>query len=188
MAPVPYDIYYQDENYFGDPYPGLRDFFDTYPHKGHVLDLGCGQGRDSLHSARTLHSARQGFTVTGIDISQVGLDQLSALARSEELDVMVLHADIHSWDMQGDYDIILLDSMLHFNRKDIPVETALVRKVADKLGSGGILVNFMIAGARREKYLKKILDEQCPWNVLYDDYTDYPDFNATYHRYIAQKV
>ena len=182
MAPVPYDTYYQDANYFGDPYPGLRDFFNTYPHKGHVLDLGCGQGRD------TLYIARQGFTVTGVDISQVGLDQLSAVARAEHLDVTVILADIHSWDMQGDYDIILLDSMLHFNRKDIPVETALVRNVADKLGSGGILVNFMIAGARREKYLKKILAKQCTWDVLYDDYTDYPDFNATYHRYIAQKV
>ena len=181
MEPVPYDRYYQKENYFGDPYPGLKEFFGTYPHKGHVLDLGCGQGRDALYLAR------QGFTVTGVDISQVGLDQLSAVARAEHLDITVILADIHSWDMQGDYDMILLDSMLHFYRKDIPVETALVHNVAYTLESGGLLVNFMISGARREQYLKRILAEQYRWDVLYDDYTDYPDFNITYHRYIVQK-
>ena len=41
-----YDKHYKAPNYFGEPYPELIQFFKEYEPKGHVLDLGCGQGRD----------------------------------------------------------------------------------------------------------------------------------------------
>jgi SAM-dependent methyltransferase len=43
----PYNKYYEKEAYFGKPYPGLVDYFMTYPERNVVLDLGCGQGRDA---------------------------------------------------------------------------------------------------------------------------------------------
>ncbi|RXV63781.1 methyltransferase domain-containing protein [Fusibacter sp. A1] len=65
---VPYDDYYLEENYFGDPYPGLEAFFKAYSPKGKVLDLGCGQGRDSLFLAGL------GYEVVGVDHSKVGIE------------------------------------------------------------------------------------------------------------------
>jgi hypothetical protein len=38
-----YNKYYLQENYFGDPYPELIDFFENYPTRGKLLDVGCGQ-------------------------------------------------------------------------------------------------------------------------------------------------
>ena len=43
-----YDKHYQQENYFGNPYPELMSFFRSYPYRGTLADLGAGQGRDSI--------------------------------------------------------------------------------------------------------------------------------------------
>lgn len=76
---VTYDKHYREPNYFGDPYPKLLTFFGEYEPKGNVLDLGSGQGRDSIALAR------MGYTVTGVDISKVGVSQMMSIAQKEEL-------------------------------------------------------------------------------------------------------
>ena len=180
MSRVPYDEYYKKKDYFGNPYPGLKDFFCCYPKKEHVLDLGCGQGRD------TLFIAKQGLKVTAVDISQVGLEQLKIKAESANLDVTVIKDNIYTFPITKEYDIVLLDSILHFYKKDILSETELVKSIALNLKKGGLFVNFMIAGSKREHYLKTILNEYGNWSVLFDDYTEYPEFDAKYHRYILK--
>ncbi|MCX0244718.1 class I SAM-dependent methyltransferase [Streptomyces drozdowiczii] len=45
-----------------------------------VLELGAGHGRDALHFAR------EGFTVRATDFSTVGLEQLRASARAQDVD------------------------------------------------------------------------------------------------------
>ena len=98
-----YNEYYKKQNYFGNPYPGLVKFFESYPNKTTVLDLGCGQGRDSLFLGRL------GFEVTGVDISSVGIKQLNEVAQSEGLKVKGIVDDIYTFDITDEYDIILLD-------------------------------------------------------------------------------
>ena len=63
-----YDKYYKTEELFGQPYPELIDFFKNYEPKGNIIDLGCGQGRDSISFARL------GYKVTGNDNSKVSID------------------------------------------------------------------------------------------------------------------
>lgn len=79
---VTYDKYYLTENLFGKPYPELIEFFADYPRKGKVLDLGCGQGRDAIALARL------GYSVTGIDNSKVGIDQMNQFGQNENLDLV----------------------------------------------------------------------------------------------------
>jgi len=43
-----YNQYDKKQNYFGNLYPGLVKYFESSPNKSTVLDLACGQGRDSL--------------------------------------------------------------------------------------------------------------------------------------------
>jgi len=72
---VTYYKYYEAENLFGEPYPELIEFFAEYPRKRKVLDLGCGQGRDAIALARL------GYSVTGIDNSRVGIDQMNEIGQ-----------------------------------------------------------------------------------------------------------
>lgn len=52
-----------------------------------------------------------------------------------------------------------------------------------------ILANFMIQGEKREKHLKPVLNEMdSDWQILCDDYTDYPAFHASHHMYIVMKI
>ena len=76
---VTYDKYYQTENLFGEPYPELIEFFAEYPYKGKLLDLGCGQGRDAIALARL------GYSVTGIDNSKVGIQQMNQIGQVEKV-------------------------------------------------------------------------------------------------------
>ncbi|MGA9467849.1 MAG: methyltransferase type 11, partial [Exiguobacterium marinum] len=84
--------------------------------------------------------------------------------------------------------IVLLDSMLHFYKRDIEDETKLLQRIAVELKNGGVLAIFMQQGQKREAYLKRVLDElEIDWEILADRYTDYPEFNARYHMYILKK-
>jgi 2-polyprenyl-3-methyl-5-hydroxy-6-metoxy-1,4-benzoquinol methylase len=108
---VTYDKYYQKENYFGHSYPALIEFFKTHQLGGKILDLGCGQGRNALALARL------GYSVVGVDLSKVGIEQMIIKAKKENLDVKGIVGDINKFMISNKYDIILLDSMLHFYKE-----------------------------------------------------------------------
>jgi len=134
MSKISYDEYYQTENLFGDPYPVLLKFFAGYPPTSRVLDLGCGQGRDAIALAR------MGFDVTGIDISTVGIEQMNQLAQIEKLRLKGVVADVYEYDDFGDYDFVLLDSMLHFNVRDRAKETDFLKRIKSHMREGSLLV------------------------------------------------
>ena len=58
----------------GRPNAILKEIVSTFP-SGHVLDLGCGAGGD------TVWLARHGWQVTAVDISSVAVERLRALSR-----------------------------------------------------------------------------------------------------------
>ena len=120
-----YDSHYQTEDLFGEPYPELITFFSTFPKKGKVLDLGCGQGRDAIAIARL------GYQVVGIDNSKVGIKQLNEKAIGEKLKLKGIVDDIYQYDAFSDFDFILLDSMFHFNKKDLQKETDFIKRIVD---------------------------------------------------------
>ena len=119
---VAYDKYYRTENLFGEPYSELIEFFAEYPKKGKVLDLGCGQGRDAIALARL------GYSLTGIDTSRIGIAQMNQIGQNENLDLVGQVDDIFSFDRFSDFDIVLMDSMFHFARKDKKKEGADEKK------------------------------------------------------------
>jgi 2-polyprenyl-3-methyl-5-hydroxy-6-metoxy-1,4-benzoquinol methylase len=131
---VTYDKYYQTENLFGEPYPELIEFFTDYPKKVKVLDLGCGQGRDAIALARL------GYSVTGIDNSKVGIEQMNQIGQNEHLDLVGQVEDIYALDGFSEFDIVLMDSMFHFARKDKQKEIGLIKSIVRSLKKGSLMV------------------------------------------------
>lgn len=124
---VAYDKYYQTENLFGEPYSELIEFFDKYPKKGKVLDLGCGQGRDAIALARL------GYSVTGIDNSKIGIEQMNEISEIEKLELDGQVGDIYSFDQFDEFDTVLLDSMFHFAKKDKEKEVGLIKRIVSQI-------------------------------------------------------
>jgi 2-polyprenyl-3-methyl-5-hydroxy-6-metoxy-1,4-benzoquinol methylase len=121
--PIGYDNYYQTEDYFGDPYPALIDYFSSVEMKGKLLDLGCGQGRDAIPLARL------GFKVTGIDASKVGIEHLNRRAEAEQLPLQGFVGNMFEFDDFGNYDFILLDSLFHFGKKEKEEEIHFLKRI-----------------------------------------------------------
>lgn len=183
MMNIPYNKYYQETDYFGKPYPGLMEFFETYPMRPRILDLGCGQGRD------TLFLGSIGYQVLGVDISDVGIKQLNEVAQSQQLPVKGIVHDIYDYSISKEVDMVLLDSMFHFYKKDLVKEKALLLRILDEIKCGGIICNFMQKGVNREKILKTIIEEnQIPCEIVKEAYTIYPEFGGEFHMYILKKL
>ena len=131
--PVAYDNHYQTENLFGEPYAELIAFFADYTKKGKVLDLGCGQGRDAIALARL------GYAVTGMDDSKVGIEQMNHIGQNEGLNLVGQVGDMYAFDRFDEFDIVLLDSMFHFTKKDKEKEIGLIKKIISELKNGSLL-------------------------------------------------
>ena len=74
---------------------------------GHVLDVGCGQGRDALSLAWF------GRKVTGVDNAPSGIRDMRAAAEKDGYEIEGIVADLRDWDPPGTYDALLCDRTLH---------------------------------------------------------------------------
>ena len=76
----------------------LSEDFD----RGTALDLGCGQGRNALWLAE------RGFTVTGLDLSPVAIEQARARAAELGLDATFESVDLLTWNPDGqEWDLVV---------------------------------------------------------------------------------
>ena len=176
-----YDKHYKKPDYFGKPYPELLSFFKHHEPKGHILDLGCGQGRDSIALARL------GYTVTGVDISKVGMSQMLSVAEKESLNISGHIADMYEYPIAESVDIVLLDSMLHFYPKDKEKESKFLNRVMNELKEGGLLCIFVWRSEKIEKVLDSILKEVDGWSSLVDKYINYPDGEMDMRMLVLEK-
>ena len=130
---VEYDNYYQTENLFGKPYPELIDFYSKISQKGKLLDLGCGQGRDAIPLAKL------GYRVTGIDNSEVGIEQLNFIAETGNLPLLGVVSDIFKFSNFSDFEFILLDSMFHFGKKERKKEIDFLTRILEESKPGTLI-------------------------------------------------
>lgn len=104
-----YEKLFQDTpDALGPPTKQFVDFFQSFSVKNaRVLDIGCGQGRDSLFIAR------HGHQVVGVDISPSGIRDLEKAAKAEGLQIEGIVADIRTYIPQAQFDVLLIDRTLH---------------------------------------------------------------------------
>jgi cyclopropane fatty-acyl-phospholipid synthase-like methyltransferase len=74
---------------------------------GPALDLGCGDGRNSLYLARL------GFEVTGVDTSAVAIAKLRSEARQQALDLTALVGDVRDYQYPpSHYELVVANTIL----------------------------------------------------------------------------
>lgn len=127
-----------DERYAGDDYifgTEPADFVlrsaPLLPPGARILSLAEGEGRNAVWLAG------QGFRVTGLDQSQVGLAKAARLAQARGVTVDLRQGDVMAWDgSDGPWDAVLC-VFLHFFSAERPrIAAALARG----LRSGGLFL------------------------------------------------
>ncbi len=94
--------------------------------KGKALVLAMGEGRNAVYLAEN------GFDVTGVDISEVGIEKCEQLAAERDVEVNSIVADLTDYDMGSEqYDLIT--NFYFYDKLILP-------GVVDSLKPGGIFI------------------------------------------------
>ena len=128
-----------------------------------------------------------GYTVTGTDISKVGISQMIEKAEPENLNVIGIVGDMYEYTIDDTVDIVLLDSMLHFYPKDKKKETEFLKRVMSEMKEGGLLCLFVWKSEKLEKVLDSVLNDICGWVSLVDKYVVYPEGNMDMRMLVLEK-
>jgi len=153
------DIYKYRKNVFGDePTPILAmavNLFENQQSNKSFLDIGCGQGRDSLYMSGL------GFQVEAVDSSEVACEQLLRIVSDKNINnIHVKNADIKDLIIKDEqFDIISAINALHFVDKITALKTIDMMKKSIK--SGGIIVisSFVFRNGFIEKELLELFDD-----------------------------
>lgn len=78
------------------------------PKNAKILDLGCGEGRNSLFLAS------QGHNVTAVDRSEAGIRKLESLALEAGYTIKTVVADIRNFDIDTYYHVIMSHGVIDY--------------------------------------------------------------------------
>ncbi len=98
--------------------------------QGRAVELACGEGRNAVYLAQ------QGFHVTAVDSSSIGLEKTQRLANEHGVCVETICADALLWRPETPADI-LVTTWFH-----VPAEqkTALFRALTEAVRPGGVII------------------------------------------------
>lgn len=120
----------QEHVYGTEPNDFLAEHFTTIP-KGKVLCLAEGEGRNAVFLAR------QGYAVTAVDASKVGLDKAQKLAVESNVDLEVVHADLADFSLgENEWDGIVAI----FCHLPVDVRQQVHRQIPIALRPGGVFL------------------------------------------------
>jgi len=119
---------------------------------GTAIDIGMGFGRNALYLAK------QGWTVTGVDVSDVGIEKARQQAAAEHLALTAIRDDMFTFDYGHDrYDLAVFTYMGGENQ-------GMAQKITNALKPGGLLVieHFLRQGTTTLGYPAGILPTLYP--------------------------
>ena len=99
-----------------------------------------------------------------------------SISEKESLNVKGIVADMFSYEIDESVDIVLLDSVLHFYKRDKEKETVFLIRIMNELKVGGLICVFVWKSKKIEHELESIIKKDAAnWVMLVDKYIDYPE-------------
>ncbi|MBE0498482.1 MAG: class I SAM-dependent methyltransferase [Campylobacterales bacterium] len=98
--------------------------------QGELLCLGEGEGRNAVYLAA------EGFKVTALDASAIGMTKALAMAKAKGVSLKTLLLDLEQWEPQEKYEGILT-SYLHLEE---PLRTKVFQKAINALKPQGYFI------------------------------------------------
>jgi SAM-dependent methyltransferase len=120
----------EDYVYGTEPNDFLRQHVTSLP-AGRVLCLAEGEGRNAVFLAQ------QGFQVTAVDASSVGLQKAQRLARQRGVDIETVHADLANFVIEPQRWDAIVSIFCHVSPS---IREMLHRQVVMGLREGGVLL------------------------------------------------
>ena len=140
------------------------------PRLGRILDLGCGEGRDSVYFAE------RGFAVAGVDPSPAGLKKADKLAAERGVKVEWLCRSMLDLPVAGRFDLVYSCGSIHH----VPREgrSRLFRRLKKLTRPGGVHAHIVFTDVAIYKEKGEEIDYFTPghlgaiysdWRVLQDE-------------------
>lgn len=125
-------IYSEREAAFnsGKVSPLILEVGKFIPEGGKVIEFGAGQGRNSLVLAE------QGFSVTAIELSEVGVNSMNRIAKERSLQNFEARIGDARENLEGEYDSVVSILMLHHLTRVEAEEFIL--KIKEHTKEGGV--------------------------------------------------
>lgn len=156
-------IYTEDEHPYGDGPLSFISNLTEWMSSGRVLDIGGGNGRNSLWLAD------KGFDVTVQDLSVVALELAQKDATKRGVEIQTLAGNILEQGISGEYEAILCILMMHHLNVDEARE--LIGEMQSTTTRGGINVIFtwsnsgdFYSGADSQKFYPTMEELQGMYN------------------------
>jgi len=125
-----YDRIYSREDPFGRKPERIVEDVLKFKNSGRVLDLGAGQGRNSLFLLE------KGFEVTAVDLSSVGMGKIRGDALKRGLPIKARIGNAVNVGFSNPYDVVLLLFVLHHLQDD--EAKALIEKAKSGTARDGL--------------------------------------------------
>jgi cyclopropane fatty-acyl-phospholipid synthase-like methyltransferase len=141
------DIYRQTENVLStEPTKILEKFFHLIDKNKPVLDIGAGQGRNSIFLARN------GFRVDAVEPSVIGINSLLEIIKNENLSINTYMEDFITFTPEiAQYSAILLFGLVQVISRE---ELNLLLKKIDEWTSEGSLIYVTAHSVKDQRYFK----------------------------------
>lgn len=95
------------------PTVDINEYFHILKVPSSVLDVGCGEGRNSIFLAS------KGHCVDAFDLSQAGIKKAKRIADALQLAINFWTQDLADFQFNKKYDVVLSHGVLHLPQKEI---------------------------------------------------------------------
>lgn len=152
------------------PTADLKEYAHLLTIPSLVLDVGCGEGRNSIFLAAQNH------IVEAFDLSVAGIEKASEIALNMNLSVKFWQQDLTKFKFQKEYDVILSHGVLHLPEKidrDKFIAEAQKNTKTGGLHFIGIFTNKLPATPDNAPFTKSLFDvgelpeKYREWEIVY---------------------